>query len=69
MDHTLNTSNLPETFAGNLQSAELTYFTSEREQIYRTPISSWTPRCNGGSVMSMSAKKYNHFWQRAADAV
>ena len=34
MDHTLNTSNLPETFAGNLQSAELTYFTSEREQIY-----------------------------------
>lgn len=34
MDHTLNISNLPETFAGNLQSAELTYFTSEREQIY-----------------------------------
>ena len=34
MDHTLNTSNLPETFVGNLQLAELTYFTSEREQIY-----------------------------------
>ena len=33
MDHTLNTSNLPETFPGNLQSAEQTYFTSEREQI------------------------------------
>lgn len=33
MDHTLNTSNLPETFAGDLQSTEQTYFTSEREQI------------------------------------
>ena len=35
MDHTsLNPSNLPETFAGNLQLAEETYFMSEREQIY-----------------------------------
>ena len=35
MDHTsLNPSNLPETFAGDLQLAEETYFMSEREQIY-----------------------------------
>ena len=35
MDRTsLNPSNLPETFAGDLQLAEETYFMSEREQIY-----------------------------------
>ena len=34
MDHTLNISNLPETFMGDLQSTGQTYFTSEREQMY-----------------------------------
>ena len=34
MDHTLNISDLPEAFMGDLQSTEQTYFTSEREQTY-----------------------------------
>ena len=39
MDHTsLNPSNLPETFVGDLQLAEETYFMSEREQIYSASL-------------------------------